>query len=488
MKVKPSIKTITVRNLVNFLLLLAIALLAVTGYHFRSLSKTAVQNQAMAHADLVRAGLTAHMKAGVMDKRDYYLEEIRQLRQVNNLRVIRGDQVSAQFGPGRALESPADELAQRALTGGIEPIIEIQEFSWHPRVRMIVPYVASAEGSLNCLACHQVTEGAVLGAVDIELDVTEYRNHSLFVLGIIVIVSLLFLLLILVNTSRTIQYYVKAPLEELISKAALAYKQQRPLSTEDFQTQEFTNVAQEINLFNEEIVAHQVMLRDKNLELEALNDEIESTLRETVYTMGVIEAQRSRETRHHTRRVSLYSKRLAQAYGLNPREVDLVAAAAPLHDIGKLGIEDKILLKQGLLNEDERKLMVNHTYMGYDMLRHSQRDLLQAASLVALQHHEKWDGSGYPQGLKELDINIFARIVSLADVFDALVSPRVYKESWELQRVVDWIVQERGRHFEPALVDCFLISMDEFEEIMRQYPSAGTAGAAVDTSASDSVE
>ncbi len=472
MAAKPSIKTITVRNLVNFLLMLAILLLSITGYNFRSLSKSALENQALAHADLVRAGLTAQMKAGVMDKRDYYLEEIRRLHQVSGLRVIRGDRVTGQYGPGKDVEMPVDALARRALTS-MQPVYLLDEFTWHPRIRVIVPYVASAEGSLNCLACHQVPEGSVLGAVDIELDVTDYRNHSLMVLAIIVAVSFLFLLLILFNTSRTIQRYVQAPLESLIANATLAYQQQRPLRAEEFQTQEFAHVAEEINLFNREIVAHQEMLRDKNLELEALNDEIESTLRETVYTMGVIEAQRSRETRHHTKRVSLYSAQLARAYGLDEDMVVLVSAAAPLHDIGKLGIEDSILHKQGLLSVDERLRMSNHPRMGYDMLHHSQRDLLQAAAIIALQHHEKWDGSGYPQELKGMNIHPYARIVALADVFDALISERVYKESWDLERVIDWIQQERGSHFEPAMVDAFMRSVDEFAMIMKKFPGSG---------------
>lgn len=469
---KPSIKTLTVRSLVNFLLVLAVILLVITGYNFRTLSESAIRDQALASAELVRAGLTAHMKAGIMDKRDYYLEEIRQLQKIDQLRIVRSIEVDHQYGPGGDMEKSMDDVAQQAFES-LEPVFVLDEWSMRPSMRVIIPYIASAEGSLNCLSCHEVKAGTVLGAVDMEMDVSEYRNHSLAVLAGISLVSLLFLVLILVNTSRTIQNYVKAPLETLIDNTMDAYKSQTPLQAENFPTEEFTHVASEINLFNNEVIAHQDMLREKNLELLALNDEIESTLRETVFTMGVIEEQRSREARNHTRRVSLYSRVLAENHGLPERDVELVAVAAPLHDIGKLGIADNILFKEGALSGEEREIMMGHTQIGYSMLKHSERDILQAAGIIARQHHEKWDGSGYPQGLKGQDIHIYGRIVALADVFDALYSERVYKESWDLERVVDWIVGQRGQHFEPALVDTFLRSVDRFVEIAAQYPSNG---------------
>lgn len=469
---KPSIKTLTVRNLVNFLLVLAVLLLMITGYNFSTLSRKAIEDQALASAELVRAGLTAHMKAGIMDKRDYYLEEIRQLHQIDQLRVIRGEDVNRQYGPGRQMEMTVDEVASKAFDT-MEPVFELDEWTLDPRVRVIVPYIASTEGNLNCLACHQVKAGTVLGAVDMEVDITEYRNQSLAVLGGIILISSVFLVLILVNTSRTIQTYVKKPLETLIDNTMNAYKNQTPLQEDHFNTAEFTHVATEINMFNNEIIAHQEMLREKNQELMTLNEEIENTLRETVFTMGVIEERRSKESRNHTRRVSLYSRILAQTHKLPEREVDLIAAASPLHDIGKLGIADDILFKEGALDEEERQIMTGHTEIGHEMLSHSRRDILQAAGIIAHQHHEKWDGSGYPQGLKGQDIHIYGRIVALADVFDALYSERVYKASWDLERVVDWIVQERGRHFDPALVDSFLSCVDRFVQVAEKYPTNG---------------
>ncbi len=203
----------------------------------------------------------------------------------------------------------------------------------------------------------------------------------------------------------------------------------------------------------------------------ALNDEIEGTLRETVYAMGVIEEQRSKETHNHTKRVTLFCQLLARALGLSDEKVDMITAASPLHDIGKLGIPDEINLKPGKLSDDEFKIVQNHARIGYAMLKHSTRDILRAAAIIALQHHEKWDGSGYPQGLRGEEIHVYARIVALADVFDALISPRVYKEPWELQRAVAWITEQRGRHFDPAVVDVFIGHVDDFAAIHDHYPS-----------------
>lgn len=466
---KPSIKTITVKSLINVLLILSIIVLLVTALNFRALSTRALENQALAHAELVKAGLTAHMKAGIMDRRDYYLDEIRQLNQINSLNVIRGEQVTTQYGPGKAWERVADGAAQRALDAR-KPVFILDELSLKPTIRVIIPYIASQQGALNCLACHMVEEGTVLGAVDIELDVSEYRNHAFWVMVGLAALSLLAFVLVVINTSRTIRSHVQKPLETLIENAMTAYKEQQPVSPDQFKSREFSRVANEINLFNTEIIAHQDMLRKKNEELVALNDEIESTLRETIFTMGVIEERRSKETSNHTRRVSLYSQLMARKLGLTPVEVDLITAASPLHDIGKLGIPDEVLLKPGPFTDEERKIMMNHPAIGHAMLQHSKRDILVTAGIIAYQHQEKWDGSGYPQGLAGEQIHIFARIIALADVFDALYSPRVYKEAWPIEKVRQWFGEQRGSHFDPQLVDLFLEHLDEFVAIYNEYP------------------
>ena len=467
--IKPSIKAITVRNLINFLLILATVTVIVTGINFRELSKHAIKNQALAHAELVKSGLTAHMKAGIMDKRDYYLEEIKRLHNVNRLEVLRGNPITRQYGTRKSAEKNIDQDAKRALDIG-KPVFVMYEFKFDPTVRAIIPYTATTDGKLNCLGCHDVPEGTVLGAVDIEIDVSGYQRHALLVLAGITGALVIFLILIAANMSHTIQKHVQSPLRTLIDKTMTARRKHQPVSPDLFATQELTNVANEINLFNSKVIAHRDLLRKKNKELIALNTEIESTLRETVYAMGVIEEQRSKETRNHTRRVSLYCQLLARELGLPSDNVDLLTAAAPLHDIGKLGIPDEINLKRGKLTDKEFKIMQNHTRIGYAMLRHSRRDILKTAGMIAFQHHEKWDGSGYPQGLKKEAIHVYARVVALADAFDALISPRVYKKAWDLQRAVDWISAQRGQHFDPAVVDVFLQNVDGIAAIYSRYP------------------
>jgi response regulator RpfG family c-di-GMP phosphodiesterase len=467
---KPSIKSLTVKSIINFLLILSIITVVIAAINFREMSKTAIQNQALAHAKLVRAGLTAHMKGGIMEKRDYYLQEIRELNEINQLHIVRGQPVIDQFGAGKDVEKWSDDINIEVFNTK-QPVFILNEFTLTPTVRAIIPYIATSEGALNCLNCHEVEEGTVLGAVDIEIDVSDYQRWAMVVIVSIFLTITIILVLMLFNAARTIQRYVQEPLESLVANASLAYKHHQPVCPDQFATREFTNVAKEINLFNNDIIAHQDMLHQKNKELEVLNHEIESTLRETVYTMGVIEEQRSKETNNHTKRVTLYCRLMAQKLGLSEHETDLVAAAAPLHDIGKLGIPDHILLKPAPLDDEEYRVMKNHTLIGYTMLSHSQRDILKSAGIIALQHHEKWNGSGYPQGLKGEEIHIFGRITALADVFDALYSPRVYKKAWTLDAVTRWIESQSGKHFDPHLVELFLRDIDEFVEIYHRYPS-----------------
>jgi len=469
---KPSIKTITVKNLLAFLLVAALVMAAITGFNFRSLSHNIIKNEALAVADMVKAGLTAHMKAGIMDKRDYFLNEIRTLHDINQIVIIRAPAVNKQFGPGR-MEAAVTPLVQKAFESKT-PFFQIDDFGASPVIRAIVPYIATNKGTLNCLNCHQVDEGTVLGAVDIELDILKYRTMASWILMLILLVALFFILLVIANTFRTVQVYVQEPLESLIERARRAYQEHKPVSTEKFDSLEFVNVAEEINHFNSDIIANQDLLKKMNHSLVDLNKEIENTLRETVFTMGVIEERRSKETKNHTKRVTEYSRLLASKIGMTAKDIELLASAAPLHDIGKLGIPDEVLLKPGKLTDEEFEVMKNHTTIGYSMLVHSERSLLKAAAVIAHQHHERWDGAGYPWGLKGEDIHIYGRIVGLVDVYDALLSIRPYKEAWPLNRVVAWIEQEQGKHFDPFLVQTLLAHLDGFVAIGERYGSGST--------------
>ena len=200
-----------------------------------------------------------------------------------------------------------------------------------------------------------------------------------------------------------------------------------------------------------------------------MNEEIINTQKDIVYKMGEIGETRSKETGNHVKRVAEYSYILAKAYGLSEEESSTLKIASPMHDIGKVGIPDEVLNKPAKLNEAEWKIMKTHSKIGYEMLKNSNRPILKTAAIVAHEHHEKWDGNGYPNGTKEENIHIYGRITAVADVFDALGSKRVYKEPWELERVLDLFKEQRAKHFDPKLVDLMFENLDKFLIIKDKY-------------------
>jgi len=206
----------------------------------------------------------------------------------------------------------------------------------------------------------------------------------------------------------------------------------------------------------EELVEH------KTKEISELNNELEATQREIIFTMGSIAEKRSKETGYHVKRVAEYSLLLARLYGLSLEESLLLKNASPMHDIGKVGIPDAILNKPGKFTNEEFEQMKEHAELGYKMLRHSKKSILKVASIVAHEHHEKWDGSGYPRGLKGEEIHIYGRITAIADVFDALGSDRIYKKAWPIQKILELFEKERGKHFDPQLVDLFVDNLEHF--------------------------
>ncbi|TCP58971.1 GAF domain-containing protein [Tumebacillus sp. BK434] len=207
----------------------------------------------------------------------------------------------------------------------------------------------------------------------------------------------------------------------------------------------------------------------KSLESAMLAHEIEETQKEIIFTMGEVGETRSKETGNHVKRVAEYSKILALRFGLSEEEAELIKTASPMHDIGKVAIPDAILNKPGKLTTDEYELMKTHTTIGYQLLNNSKRRILKAAATIAIEHHEKWNGTGYPHGLQGEEIHLYGRITAVADVFDALASDRPYKKAWELDRILDLFREERGRHFDPQLVDVFFESLDEILEIRSKY-------------------
>ena len=201
----------------------------------------------------------------------------------------------------------------------------------------------------------------------------------------------------------------------------------------------------------------------------SLNKEIEDTQREIIFTLGTVAEFRSQETGEHVQRVAEYVEILARNLGLSESESDLVKMASPLHDLGKLAIPDAILNKPGKLTEEEFEVIKTHTTHGYEMLRHSKRPLLKCAAVIAQSHQEKWDGTGYPDGLVGEDIPLYGRLVAIADVFDALGSKRCYKDGWEVDRIIDYFKEQRGRHFDPQLVDILMDNLADFLAVRDKH-------------------
>jgi putative two-component system response regulator len=228
-------------------------------------------------------------------------------------------------------------------------------------------------------------------------------------------------------------------------------------------------------------------LRDKNAFLEAevakRTSEVRAIQEVTIFALASLAETRDADTGNHIRRTQRYVKALAWKLSthpifsafLTPQTIGLLFKSTPLHDIGKVGIPDRILLKPGKLTEEEFEIMKTHTTLGRDAIAHAEQELgaevafLTLAKEIAYSHQEKWDGSGYPQGLKGEQIPISARLMAVADVYDALISRRVYKEPLSHERAVEIIEQTRGRHFDPDVVDAFVAIQDNFKVIAMGY-------------------
>lgn len=216
-----------------------------------------------------------------------------------------------------------------------------------------------------------------------------------------------------------------------------------------------------------EIYMHNIGLTFEKLNLLV---DLRETSKELVYNLANAVEARSRETGAHVQRVSLISEKLAVLYGLPEQEVDMLKSASPLHDIGKVAIPDSILHKPGKLDAQEWEIMQKHVEYGVEILSRSKRRLIAVAKEIAATHHEKWDGTGYPHQLIGNQIPISGRITALADVFDALGSKRSYKEPWTDDAIMQEIVAQKGKHFDPDLVDLMIEHWDDFIAIRNQLP------------------
>lgn len=188
-----------------------------------------------------------------------------------------------------------------------------------------------------------------------------------------------------------------------------------------------------------------------------------------VHRLGRAAEYKDTDTGEHIARMSQYSKLLALEFGMGEQQAELLRQAAPMHDVGKIGIPDAILLKPGRLTPDEFDHMKQHAAIGAQILANSSSPLLQLAHKLAIEHHEKWDGSGYPNGLKGEQISVEGRIVAIADVFDALTSKRPYKEAWGVEEALEHMQAQAGKHFDPHLINLFVNKLDAIIAIKNAY-------------------
>lgn len=249
----------------------------------------------------------------------------------------------------------------------------------------------------------------------------------------------------------------------------------RDYITKPFKSQELTvRVHNLLSLHR----AHR-MLHDQTTVLEQMVRERTHALNvsrlEVVRRLGRATEYRDNETGLHTIRMSRYSALLARSLGWNEADAELMLHASPMHDVGKIGIPDGILLKPGRLNEQERDIMKRHTEIGAEILSGGHCDILNLARTIALSHHEKWDGGGYPHGLAGTDIPQAARIVAVADVFDALTSSRPYKEAWAVDDAVGYIEAQADQHFDPEVVSHFMRLLPEILDIRQDHAEPETA-------------
>ena len=225
------------------------------------------------------------------------------------------------------------------------------------------------------------------------------------------------------------------------------------------------------NLLAVEMASKYTKLQNEILEekVAARTQELHDTRLQVVRRLGLAAEYRDNETGLHIIRMSKIAVVIAEAIGMNAEECDLLLNAAPMHDIGKIGIADEILLKPGKFEPDEWAIMQTHAQIGADILSGDDSELMKMAHDIALSHHEKWNGKGYPNGLEGEDIPLVGRITALADVFDALTSVRPYKKAWSVDDTVSLIKEESGKHFEPRLVTSMLENLDKIIKIKDKY-------------------
>ena len=210
-------------------------------------------------------------------------------------------------------------------------------------------------------------------------------------------------------------------------------------------------------------------VENRSIEIIKMHKNLLATHQELIFRLGQAAEFRDNETGLHIQRIGHYANVIAIDMGMSENKAQQIKTASIMHDVGKIGIPDEILLKPGKLTLEEFDQIKKHTTIGYELLSGIESDLIKEAANIAISHHEKWDGSGYPKGLAGETIPLSGRIVAIVDVFDALTSERPYKEAWSNERAVDLIREQKGKHFDPKIVDLFLANLNKILEIKKKH-------------------
>lgn len=335
----------------------------------------------------------------------------------------------------------------------------------------------SESGSVIVVECpiHYDNESD-LGWVAIVLDksfidakIRETRTKAIVVAALLLGIAVLFTAVVMSNLFRPISILKKGL--ERIGQGEL----DSPMQVRDIT--ELGMLADTVNTMAGQLKTSQNLAK-------AREQEVIETQREIIITLGQVVESRSSETANHTIRVGNMSYELARLAGIPKREAELIRVASPMHDVGKIGIPDAILNKPGKLTDDEYAVMKMHATIGYSIMKKSNRPVFKAAATIAHEHHERWDGKGYPRRLKGEEINIYGRIVGLVDVFDAIFSDRIYRKAMPLDKALKIMREESGHHFDPDLASLFLDNISTFLSISEQYQDK-YAGAQEATPATD---
>lgn len=466
---KDSIKALLFKRLVVAALIIFVLITSLVAYNCKELFLSGMLDKGQSIAKIVEVGLNTHINPNSHEAQHRYIEILKNSN-IANINIIHSPEITFQF-PSVSHERPFNDPIIANVFKTKEASFTLTSLAKQDNMlRVTFPYIADYKKGIDCLSCHHVPEGTVLGVIDFYIDMTSYKNLTLNYLYLTLGIFSLSMLAIFFLLSRFMDQYVIDPLKDLLIETKNAYETHTSINNDDFDSSEFQDVAQKMDLFKNEILKEQEQLQEKKTQCEALIEEIQSTQNALITTMATIAEAQSKETAYHVRRVAQYAYLLGKAYGLSDQECEIIKSVTPMYDIGKIGIPNTILQKPEKLSEDEFATVKEHAKLGYEIFQNSSPHiLLQAAAAVAYEHHERWDGKGYPRGLKGEEIHIYARIVAIASVFDTLITKRVHKEAWPLEDVLALLKEEKSRQFDPVLVDVFLAIINDIMKLKTKY-------------------